>query len=129
MGPLSCRLLVHGKLAGSDEGSEIDRHAVPIIDFEPSRLFGVMPPPGVIAQPEDFMKPAESVRNALISNEQLEEADLENAILIKAQLSLEAIQVCFLTFFKGIYSRVILSSLFKILCVKTGSVGQQEHSI
>ncbi len=68
---ISCRMLMHGKLPRGEEPatSLLD---MPVIDFEPTEIFGTNLAPGSqTASAEDFCQAAENLRAALESDRDL----------------------------------------------------------
>lgn len=67
-----CRMLIHGRLPNADK-PDVSRHDMPIIEFEPTRLFGTDLPIGSQkATAEDFQIAAKDLRAALSSDRDLQ---------------------------------------------------------
>ena len=88
-----CRMLVHGKMTNRGE-PDTSQHDIPVIEFEPTGLFGAhLPPASKTATPEDFWDAAEGIRAALTSGRDLTEYSLQASYPSSKHLSTDVIEV------------------------------------
>lgn len=88
-----CRMLIHGRLPNADK-PDVSRHDVPVIEYEPTRLFGTNLPIGSqSATAEDFREAAEDLRAALSSDRDLQVNDSQAAHFRNKDLNTDVVKV------------------------------------